>query len=111
MKRRFHDPQLVVAGDFNQWKIDCALQDFADIKEVLVGNTRKNKSIDRIFISMSRAVTASGTLEPLEPETPEVGASSDHRVAYCRLLLPRLSTFKWETYSYQYFNDQSQRDF
>ena len=47
-------------GDFNHWKIEIPLADFVDLKEVPVGNTRKDKSIDRIFLNMSRAVKESG---------------------------------------------------
>ena len=64
LKRKYHDPQLIVAGDFNQWEIGQALEDFADIKEVDIGPTRGSRSIDRIFLNMSRAVSDSGTLEP-----------------------------------------------
>ena len=39
LKIRFYDPQLIIAGDFNQWKIDESLLDFNDIKEVAVGST------------------------------------------------------------------------
>ena len=95
-------------GDFNQWKIDQALLDFADIREVLVGNTRKDKSLDRIFLNMSRAVTESGTLEPLETDEEEV---SDHRIAYCRLKLPRLTTYGWESFTYRFYNEQAKKEF
>ena len=95
-------------GDFNQWDIKEALQDFADVKEVNVGPTRGSRSIDRIFLNMTRAVVESGTLDPLE--TDEEG-TSDHRVAYCRLDLPRLTTFRWETYTYRFYNEDSRQLF
>ena len=84
LKRRFHDPQLVVMGDFNQWKMGQALVDFVDLKEVDIGHTRKDRSLDKIFLNMSRAVVESGTLEPLESEEDEL--KSDHRIAYCYCL-------------------------
>ena len=34
MKRRYQDPYIIVAGDFNQWRIDDYLANFADVKEV-----------------------------------------------------------------------------
>ena len=43
-KRRFKDPYVVMAGDFNQWRVD--LGDFADMEEVPVGHTRKDKSTE-----------------------------------------------------------------
>ena len=62
MKRRFLNPQLVMAGDFNQWKVEEALDDFADMPEADVGLTRKDKCLDYIFVNMSRSITGSGML-------------------------------------------------
>ena len=39
-KRSLDDPMVVVAGDFNQWKIDQHLVDFLDLEEHNVGMTR-----------------------------------------------------------------------
>lgn len=71
--------------------MDQTLVDFADITEIPVGPTRNDKSIDRIFMNISRSVCESGTLELLQTE--DESASSDHRIAYCRLDLPHLTTF------------------
>ena len=106
MKRRFNDPYLVLAGDFNQWKIDTALDDFVDLKEVEVGETRGSRSIDRIFVNNCRAVLECETVDPLETED-ENPARSDHRVAFVRMDLQRVEAFKWEEYSYRYFNNES----
>ena len=61
IRRRYRDPYVVVAGDFNQWEIDQALVVFHDVREVHVGPTRKDRAIDRIFCNMSRSITESGT--------------------------------------------------
>ena len=37
IKRRYRDPFIMVAGDFNQWPIQDALQDFPDLREAPVG--------------------------------------------------------------------------
>ena len=37
MKRKFRDPYIVLAGDFNQWAVQESLVDFPDITEVAVG--------------------------------------------------------------------------
>lgn len=42
LKRRYRDPFVLVAGDFNQWRIQDALQDFTDIREEQVVPTRKD---------------------------------------------------------------------
>ena len=76
MKRRYVDPYLIIAGDFNQWRVEGSLSDFADIKEVEVGPTRGVRSIDRIFTNVSRSVEESGTLRPLETEASQEGEIS-----------------------------------
>ena len=53
-KRRFDDPIIIIAGDFNQWKVQEHLADFPDISEHDVGPTRGQHSIDRIFFKPSR---------------------------------------------------------
>ena len=101
MKRRFEDPHVVVAGDFNQWMVD--LSDLADIGEVAVGNTRKDKCIDRIFTNMTRSIKAAGILAPLETEDEDNTRKSDHRVAFCTVSLPWQEAFRWESYSYRHY--------
>ena len=80
-KRQFNNCSIVVCGDFNQWSTDCITQDHPEIKEVLHGPTRGNRSIDRSFVNFSKAVRESATLGPLETET---GIKSDHRIAWAR---------------------------
>ena len=49
VKRKYREPFITIAGDFNQWDIAAALSDFVDIEEAPVGPTRGTSSIDRIF--------------------------------------------------------------
>ena len=79
MKRRLKDPYIVVCGDFNQWKLPEALQEFRDLKEVNVGPTRGDKAIDRTFTNFAK-ITEAATLNPLQPDSQE-GSPSDHRLS------------------------------
>ena len=108
VKRRFDNPWIFVAGDFNQWPVEDYLQDLCDIREVAVGNTRGDKSIDRIFCNLSRSVSVSGCLAPLETED---GRKSDHGVAYCKFKLSKKKSFKWETYSYRRYTPEAEELF
>ena len=110
LKKKFKDPNLIIAGDFNQWKIPDTLSDFVGISEVQVGPTRGSRSIDRIFSNIGRSVTESGSLAPLETEEAEDGSqlASDHRVAYARFSLQRRSQFKWEMYTYRHYSQESE---
>ena len=111
VKQKYKDPYICIAGDFNQWRIEQALQDFGDLTEVDVGPTRGTRSIDRIFVNIGRTVEESGTLAPLETDDEIDPSGSDHRVSYCRLRVPRRPVFTWETYTYRHFNKNSEERF
>ena len=107
VKRRYRDPFLIVAGDFNQWEIGGAMSEFPDLREADVGPTRKDRVLDRIFTNFGRSQTEAGTVPPLEVEPGHPGAASDHRVAFVRAELPRLCSFEWITHQYRYYNEES----
>ena len=107
LKRKYRDPYIVVGGDFNQWQIQTALQEYPDMSEIHVGPTRRDRAIDRIFCNMARSVQTSGTLPPLEAESSE----SDHRIAHFTARLPRQESYEWVTYSYRHFTEEAQAEF
>ena len=111
LKRKYRDPLILVAGDFNQWPIDQTLEDFPDLKEAPVGPTRNGRKIDRIFTNFNRSITESGTVPPLEPEPGYAGSRSDHRIAFSKAELPRNRTFEWITYQYRYYNQDAVEKF
>ena len=111
VKRRYREPYIIVSGDFNQWDVAAALADFNDIEEVAVGNTRGSVCIDRAFTNFGERVVEGGTVDPLGVDEGEDGAPSDHRVAFVRADLERFEAFEWITYSYMYYNADSERDF
>ena len=102
MKRRFQNPYIVLAGDFNQWKGEEAVADHADFKEVLVGLTRGKRS-----------VCEAETLAPLETEEDKEGdcRRSDHRVGYVVAELERRAAFTWQNYTYHHYDAESEEEF
>ena len=82
IKQRYSNPYIIIAGNFNQWDVPSDLEDFADLKKVMVGPTRKDKSIDRMWTNFSRSIYEAGTLDPLVTDDEE--SASDHRVGFCR---------------------------
>ena len=61
-KRQYDDPFIIVTGDFNQWKVEEVLANFADMEEVPVGLTRSAHHIDRIFSNFQEHSRDVGTL-------------------------------------------------
>ena len=106
-KRKYSNPYVVVGGDFNQWKIDEALADFVDLSEAPVGPTRQGRSIDRLFMIIP--VSAAGTVPPLESD--DSSKKSDHLIAFAEAQLERKEAYKWVTYSYRYYNKESEKLF
>ena len=113
IKRKYKEPYLVIAGDFNQWDIAGALGDYADITETDVGPTRGDRRLDRIFVSFGENVSSAGTLPPLETDasSSEHVRLSDHRIAFTTSALPRMPSFKRLTYSYRYMDPDCVEDF
>ena len=58
-RRKYSDPFLIIAGDFNQWDVAHALRDYSDVSEVMVGPTQGNRSIDRLFTNFGDMVVLS----------------------------------------------------
>ena len=88
IKNRYRDPYFVVAGNFNQWDIAEALQEFADLTEIHVGPTRGDRAIDRLFCNMSRRPTDSGTVPDVRKQ-PESGGLPERRGGGHGRLLPK----------------------
>ena len=58
IKRAYCDPLIVVSGDFNQWEVRHTLQEFPDLKKVVVGPTRRTHAKTKFSpISGGRSLT------------------------------------------------------
>ena len=106
VKRNYRDPFVLLGGDFNQWEVQEAVEEFADMKESAVGPTRNGRCIDRIFTNFGRAELENGGVE-----VGSQGCDSDHRIVFTQARLLRLRSFEWTTHQYRYYNDESERNF
>ena len=109
-KRQYTDPFIVVAGDFNQWKVGEVLEDYLDIKEQSVGPTRLGRQIDRVFTNFGSCTKDAGTVPPLKTDDQNA-KKSDHSVAFIKAVLPRSIPVVWLEYSYRYYNEDSAKLF
>ena len=111
LKRRLKEPIVIITGDFNQWDIAQALQEFRDIKETCAGTTRGTRAIDRMFSNLDNVVE-SGTLDPLQTDgSPGNLRESDTRIFYLTASIRRKDRYKWLSYSYRYNNEESSKLF
>ena len=105
MKRKFRDPYLIVAGDFNQWEIGAALSDYHDIREADIGPTRGSRSIDKIFTNFGDHVIEAGSYPPLEMDAAtEERIRRSHKIAHISAEHPRFGSFKRLAYSCHYLD-------
>ena len=107
IKRTYNSPYVIVSGDFNQWKLESALEDFPDMLEAPVGPTRGSRAIDRNFTNFGHLVKKAHTIAPLQADDPSQGRPSDHRVAVLGIELPKVEAYRWLKYSYRYYNEDS----
>lgn len=109
-RRRYRDPCILVAGDFNQWQVERALEEFVDIGEVRVGPTRGDREIDRMFCNFRTGMTESGTIPSLETEGEgQEVRRSDHLVAHMTTTLPHRRSFEWLSYSYRHCTEEAEK--
>ena len=64
IKNTMTDPYIGVFGDFNQWQIQEAFDDYPDIVENSGGNTRRDRVIDRNFCNWHDDITSTEVLPP-----------------------------------------------
>ena len=111
VKRTYRSPFIVVSGDFNQWPLEKALEDFIDLREEDVGCTRGSRTIDRTFTNFGTAVREAFSTAPIQADSPGHGQASDHNTTVVAVSLPRVDAFRWIKYSYRYYNEESVEEF
>ena len=112
MKRRLKDPYIIVSGDFNQWDIGSAVQEFPDVSESAAGPTRRDRRIDRTFTNIGQEIGKVGTLLPLQTDGQDGHLrESDHRTCYVTARMRRKDKYTWLNYSYRYNNEESAKKF
>ena len=109
IKRRFEDPYIVVAGDFNQWKIDSALEDYVDLWEISGGPTRGGRTIDRVLSNLPPPQSTTCAVHPpLESEDDSV---SDHRLVCVTTEIDSKERSLWQIHTYRKTTKKSEAAF
>ena len=99
-------------GDFNQWKIELAFEDYPDIAENYGGPTRGDRTIDRNFTNWHDQITSKETLPQLETELLDsVVRKSDHNIVLTRSSLIKIPPPNWVTFSVRSFSEEGATGF
>ena len=93
IKRKFADPYIIIAGDFNQWQIDKELEDFVDVWETSGGPTRGNRTIDRVFSNLPEPPTTVTSIIP--PLHSDDNTLSDHNIVHVETSVQAKETSDW----------------
>ena len=110
IKRRYKDPIIVLSGDFNQWPVQNAVEDFTDFVEVTAGPTRGTRTIDRTMTNLT-CVTKTGLLNPLQTDGQGPLKESDHLIFYMTASIRKKERYKWLNYSYRYKSPEACQEF
>ena len=113
IKRKCPDALICLSGDFNQWDVVAAMEDFPEMKEILTPATRNGRRIDRVICNWEEHVIDSSCFPPLEAENilGQTMTTSDHSIQFVASALERKEKVVWETYSYRPFSDKSAEHF
>lgn len=104
------ETHICVMGDFNQWNIAEALDDYPDLLEVVTPPTRNGRRIDRVFLNWP--VIKADCLPPLETEEIDgVKTKSDHMVQFVRSDMDKFTPSVWRKITFRPFNIKSGQNF
>ena len=108
IKQSHQDPYLLLAGDFNQWNVEQAIQDYDELVEIDTPPTRDNRRIDRIFTNWNEDITDFRCVPPLETEgTAESRSQSDHNIQYACARLTKKEPIKWEIFTHRPYREKN----
>ena len=91
-KQTYHDPIIIVNGDFNHRDVGEALGEVEDFDRLATGPTRGRNTIDLIYTNCAPDIKESATLPPLQAGG---GALSDHQCVYAEAEFVPTKKYKW----------------
>ena len=81
VKEEFHDPYIVIGGDFNGKDFEKSIDDYPDLCVLRTGPTRASAVLDKIACTFADQITSIMLRDPL---CTEEGSYSDHLSIYVR---------------------------
>ena len=96
-KVKYKTLYFIIAGDFNQRKVEEELREFSDIRKVVTPPTRGRNTLDIVFTNFPEYITEAGVTDPLFSEE---GTQSDHKTVYVRPKIPRVPQYTKQVYEY-----------
>ena len=112
IKDKFKDPLISLSGDFNQWEIEKAVEDFPDMLENSGGPTRKDRIIDRCFCNWNDCIISTTVRAPLETESQDgLSRKSDHKVVLTCSNIEKIPPPNWQIYKYRAFSKEGAKGF
>lgn len=110
IKNKSSNCYIVVGGDFNQWDVCSALDDYPDIREVTSPPTRNNRKIDKILLNWDTSDAA--CLPPLETEVVDgIRTESDHLIQFVGSKVVGRVPKKWKNVTFRPFPAKAVENF
>ena len=100
---------VLIAGDFNQFRVEEYLEEHTDLHEVIAGPTRGDRRIDRLFCNFKES--EAGVVAALQPEEGTGGSDSDHKVVFASTILPSRKKRTWDSFLTRKYTEKRAQDF
>ena len=106
IKSASNDAYICIGGDFNQWEIGAAVEDYPDILMVDSGPTRNNRLIDKVLTNWDTEPAV--VLPPLEAINDDGTTTfSDHKVQFVKSFLQCREPVVWKKITFRPFSQKA----
>lgn len=81
IKNQHENPFILVAGDFNQWKVGSCLAEFSNMEEVSTSPIWGRRKIDKIFTNWAKHIKEEDCFPPLQTDEADGSITqNDHGI-------------------------------
>ena len=108
VKLKDRDPMIFIGGDFNNYNIDRAFEEFLDVRCVPSQPTRGDERLDLLYSNVTDWISKGKSLPPLDAVG---GAPSDHNVLAFTITVPHVHMFEWVTYRAREMTEKNKKKF
>ena len=107
-KRKYSDPYIVIAGDFNRRNMLEATRDYPDIKTIRTGPTRGDSTLDLIATNFNESLIDFGTTSPVYSADQ---VESDHMTVFAQFRMQKVPSYEIQKYSYYHMSEEGHNRF
>ena len=104
LMRRYDNPYVIVAGDFNKRDARRATADSPEIKQIATPPTRGTNVLDIIMSSFNHSLIDCGVTSPIACVE---GVETDHKTVFAKFRMPRVPSYEVQEYEYYHITEKA----